>query len=207
MPGQPRNSRRPWIGLRTTPWLGAFSLALLALSMPRVAASPAPASPASSQAAFHEIARVLRHPRCINCHTHTDFPRQGDEGRPHAMRVRRGPDNHGVAGMECGSCHQSSNQAEGGIPGAPGWALAPLSMGWERLDDHQLAESLKDRASNGGRDLEGLYHHFVDDPLVGWAWEPGADRQPPPISRQELAQLVRTWIDGGAVSPPAKEAP
>ena len=37
-----------------------------------------------SAAAFESILPVLRHPRCMNCHSSGDFPRQGDEiGRAH----------------------------------------------------------------------------------------------------------------------------
>lgn len=170
-------------------------------------AGPAGASdPERSRAAFAEIARVLRHPRCINCHTVTDFPRQGDESRPHDMLVRRGPDGHGVAGMECSSCHQDANQ-DNGVPGAPEWGLAPLAMGWEGLDDHALAEAIKDRGKNGGKSLEETYEHMAHDPLVGWAWSPGGERRPPPVSREELARQVRLWIDTGAHSPPPGATP
>jgi hypothetical protein len=176
---------------------------LAALPSPAGPAAAAPAGdPGRSLAAFAEIAPVLRHPSCLNCHTVTDFPRQGDEGLPHAMMVRRGPDGLGRPGMECSSCHQDENQEETGIPGAPHWALAPLSMGWEGLDDHALAEALKDPARNGGRSLEQTFEHMARDPLVGWAWSPGGQRRPPSVSREEFVRHVREWIDGGAHSPP-----
>ena len=82
--------------------------------------------------------------------------------------------------------------------------LAPLSMAWEGLDDHQLAEALKDPARNGQRSLEQLYEHMAHDELVGWAWQPGGTRDPVPIPRDEFARHVREWIDTGAVSPPAR---
>ena len=40
--------------------------------------------------AFADIARVLRHPRCLNCHPSGDVPHVGDDRRPHAMNVVRG---------------------------------------------------------------------------------------------------------------------
>ena len=165
--------------------------------------TPSAADRAKSQATFVQIAAVLRHPRCINCHTVTDFPRAGDTGRRHPMNVKRGPDNHGLPAMRCDSCHQDANQANG-VPGAPGWVLAPLSMGWEGLDDHQLAEALKDPAKNGQRSLEKLSEHMAHDPLVAWAWSPGGTREPPPVPHDEFARLVRLWIDTGAASPEAK---
>lgn len=156
---------------------------------------------AQSVEAFRQVASVLRHPRCMNCHTATDFPRQGDERRRHDMFVLRGADDHGAPAMRCSSCHQNINQLNG-VPGAPNWGLAPLTMAWENLDDHQLAEAVKDPAKNGRRSLEQLYHHMAHDELVGWAWHPGGDREPPPLSREEFARHLRTWIDHGAASPP-----
>jgi len=160
----------------------------------------AAATRTQSQAAFKAVAAVLRHPRCINCHTVTDFPRQGDVGRRHAQFVLRGPDNHGVAAMHCSSCHQDANQ-DNGVPGAPHWALAPLSMGWEGLDDHGLAEALKDTAKNGGRSLEKLHEHMAHDPLVLWGWTPGGTRAPVPVSHAEFVRHLTEWIATGAVSP------
>jgi len=65
------------------------------LSLPVAAAPPAknaPAPPAKSDGRlFAAFVPVLRHPRCMNCHSQGDFPRQGDDGHPHTMNVRRGP--------------------------------------------------------------------------------------------------------------------
>jgi hypothetical protein len=158
-----------------------------------------PPDPVRSAAAFRKVAEVLRHPRCLNCHPAGDFPRQGDLRTPHQMGVIRGADDHGVVGMRCATCHSDQNVDE--VPGAPHWALAPLAMAWEGLSDAELADSLKDPARNGKRSLEQLYDHMANDALVGWAWEPGGSRLPPPISRAEFARLVREWIDTGAVSP------
>lgn len=154
-----------------------------------------------SAAAFRQLATVLRHPRCMNCHTATDFPRQGDERRRHDQLVQRGPQDHGVEAMQCSTCHREVNQRTNGVPGAPGWGLAPLSMAWEGLDDGQLADQLKDQKRNGSHSLEDLFDHMANDELVGWAWKPGGNRQPPPMSREAFARLVREWIDTGAVSP------
>jgi hypothetical protein len=155
-----------------------------------------------SHAAFQRVARVLRHPRCLNCHTLTEFPRVGDERARHAMNVQRGPEDRGMAAMRCSTCHQSVNQDLARVPGAPSWHLAPLSMGWEGLDDHALAEALKDPARNGGKHLAELLHHMAEDPLVGWGWDPGAGRLPVPVPRAEVVLAFEEWIDGGAVSPP-----
>ncbi|MGC4071401.1 MAG: hypothetical protein QM760_02560 [Nibricoccus sp.] len=163
------------------------------------------ADPARSIEAFRQVATVLRHPRCLNCHPAGDFPRQGDDRHRHTMRVVRGPDDHGAPAMKCSSCHQAVNQ-QNGVPGAPHWGLAPKSMAWEGLDDHELAEMLKDPARNGKRSLEQLFEHNAHDELVGWAWNPGAGRETPPLSREEFVRALRAWIDTGAISPePAKK--
>src|SRR5882762_6301443 len=60
----------------------------------KATASAAPA--AGDGALFVEFVSVLRHPRCMNCHSRGDFPRQGDDGHRHSMNVRRGPEGHGV---------------------------------------------------------------------------------------------------------------
>ncbi len=179
----------------------AAVIAQTATSVSTDPTQPKKVDPERSMAAFRKLATVLRHPRCMNCHTATDFPRQGDDRRRHDLNVKRGPDDHGVFAMQCSTCHQEINQRTTGVPGAPGWALAPLSMAWEGLDDGQLADQLKDPKRNGSRALDDLYDHLANDELVGWAWKPGGNRQPPPLPREEFARLVREWIDTGAVSP------
>lgn len=171
------------------------------ISAPASSPSAPATDPVRSAEAFRRFATVLRHPRCMNCHTVTNFPRQGDDRRRHDQLVQRGPHNHGATAMECSACHQNINQRTNGIPGAPGWGLAPLSMGWEGLDDTQLADQLKDPARNGQRSLEAIFDHMAHDELVGWAWKPGGNRQPPPMSREDFTSAVREWIDTGAVSP------
>jgi hypothetical protein len=90
----------------------------------------------ASTAAFEAIVPVLRHRRCMNCHSSGDFPRQGDDGHRHTMNVRRGLYGQGVAGLKCSICHQDHNlQGEHMPPGAPGWHLpsAHEPMIWEGL--------------------------------------------------------------------------
>src|SRR3954453_19554515 len=61
--------------------------------------------------AFKAMVTVLHHPRCMNCHSKGDFPRQGDDSHRHTMNVRRGLQGNGVAGMRCSTCHQDFNLA------------------------------------------------------------------------------------------------
>jgi hypothetical protein len=44
---------------------------------------------------------VLTHPRCINCHTATNYPQQGDDRHRHLFNIIRGPGGKGVAGLNC----------------------------------------------------------------------------------------------------------
>jgi len=125
----------------------------------QAAAEPAAAKPASPAASgdgglFTAFVPVLRHPRCMNCHSQGDFPRQGDDGHPHTMNVRRGPAGMGVTAEKCSTCHQDHNLNGAHLPpGAPGWHLPPPSMPmiWQGLTDAQLCQSIKDPKQNRGR--------------------------------------------------------
>ena len=77
-----------------------------------------------SRALFVEASLVFLHPRCANCHPNGDVPSQGMQMTSHQPPVTRGPDGHGVVGMECTSCHQDRNLAQARVPGAPDWHLA-----------------------------------------------------------------------------------
>ena len=156
---------------------------------------------AASEQAFGRIATVLMHPRCLNCHTRVDYPKQGDDRHRHLFRVARGPDDRGATAMTCSTCHQSVNNAASGVPGAPNWHLAPLRMAWEDLSVGQLCRTLKDASKNGARSLPALVEHLTGDPLVQWGWSPGDNRLPPPIGQSEFHDLVREWADSGAACP------
>jgi hypothetical protein len=170
------------------------------------AVSPAPPLPLSSVAkaseaeAWQAIFSVIQHPRCMNCHTVTEYPRQGDLRLRHQQWVIRGAKNQGATTLPCAACHQSSNTADGRVPGAPAWHLAPLSMGWENLNSSQLCAAIKDKKKNGDRDLASLEKHMTSDPLVQWAWSPGA-RQAPALAQRAFHEAVRRWVAGGAICP------
>ncbi|MGA2921529.1 MAG: hypothetical protein ABSE28_10515 [Candidatus Sulfotelmatobacter sp.] len=105
-------------------------------SRPVVAAEPATpkAAAASSDdgALFTALVPVLRHPRCMNCHSQGDYPRQGDDGHPHTMNVRRGSVGFGATSEKCNTCHQDHNLAGTHLPpGAPGRAATAA----EHADD------------------------------------------------------------------------
>ena len=90
----------------------------------------------------------------------------------------------GVAGGACRECHGDANFTvqEGAsyqsIPGHPRWGLAPLEMAWQGKTPGEICRQIKDPARNGGRSLELLHEHAVNDDLVAWGWHPGAGREP-----------------------------
>jgi hypothetical protein len=156
---------------------------------------------ARSRALFVEASRVLRHPRCSNCHPAGDSPLQGLEARLHEPPMARGPLNAGAVGLECSSCHQEANVPLTRLPGAPHWQLAPRAMAWSGKGPVELCEQLKDRAANGGRTLQQLLEHVSGDPLVAWGWAPGAAREPAPGTQAAFAELIAAWISTGAQCP------
>ena len=164
----------------------------------------ATANNSESAQAFSEFVVVLRNPRCMNCHSMGDYPRQGDDGHPHMMNVRRGPDGHGVTAQKCSTCHQDHNLAGLNLPpGAPNWHLPPPSMPmiWQGLTDGQICRSIKDLKQNKGRDLKQLVEHLTEDKLVAWGWNPGEGRNPVPMSHDDFSARVHKWADSGAACP------
>lgn len=166
--------------------------------MPNAPEAPVVAFVDENPHPFLPIAGVLKHPRCMNCHVNGDSPRQTDAGKIHSPPVKRGPDGRGQ-GMKCASCHREKNGPV--VPGAPDWHLAPLSMAWEGLNDSDLCRTLVDQTKNGGRSPEALADHMLNDALVAWAWNPGGKRSPVPVSKEELAVLLQSWLAAGAPCP------
>ena len=165
-------------------------------------------------AAWDSVYLVLTSPRCINCHTATNYPQQGDERRRHFANVIRGPDGKGVPGLTCSSCHQEENADATGVPGGHAWHLAPLSMRWQDERDHTLPSSvvcraLIDRAKNHGLTGPGLLEHHETEALVLWAWKPGrrpdgTTRSLPPLTHEQFANATRTWVTAGTPCPKSR---
>src|SRR6202522_4330733 len=171
--------------------------------IPKTAPAQVPPPRDGAAAAFEAIVPVLRHPRCMNCHSAGDFPRQGDDGHQHTMQVRRGPEGQGVNSVQCSTCHQDHNLA--GIhmpPGAPDWHLPPpeTPMIWEGRTDGQLCELLKDPKQNGHRTIQQIVEH-MSTPLVLWGWNPGGGRSAVPMKLSEFQARVRDWAAKGAACP------
>ncbi len=179
--------------------LAAFA-AFSAFAAPR---TPQPDASASREA-FLQVYKILTSPRCQNCHPAGDSPLQGDDSHVHLQNVKRGKDGLGVYGMRCTTCHQSSNvSGEHMPPGNPKWSLpAPEhKMIIVGRSPGELCRQLKDPKQTGGRSLQQLLEHVSSDDLVGWAWDPGTGRTPPPLSRAEAVAQMKNWIAGGAACP------
>jgi hypothetical protein len=134
-------------------------------------ARPSADAPARGLAAWEQVYSVLIHPRCINCHTATGYPQQGDDRQRHFANVMRGPEGKGVPGLNCASCHQETNADSTGVPGGHNWHLAPLAMKWQDLNDKPLSSAavcraVTDRTKNHNLDGAGLLRHHRDDAIV-----------------------------------------
>jgi hypothetical protein len=160
-----------------------------------------------SRALFLEASRVLLHPRCANCHPDGNSPYQGTEAQPHYPPVVRGPENKGVVGMECTSCHQDRNLELARVPGAPNWHLAPIEMAWVGRTPRAICQQMKDPARNGGRMLAQIVEHNAHDELVGWGWKPGSGREPAPGTQERFGAIVAAWVDTGAECPSEEARP
>lgn len=171
-------------------------------------------SRADGLAAWQQVYSVLTHPRCINCHTATNYPQQGDDRHRHFANVIRGQLGTGVPALRCIACHQSANADSTGVPGAHNWHLAPLSMRWQDTNDKVLSSSevcaaLTDKTKNHGLDGPGLIKHHTEEPLVLWAFHPGRSidgtmRTPPPLTHDEFVEATRKWVATGMPCPQEK---
>lgn len=183
--------------------LGAMALDLSLLAH----AAAQPAAPRDKDAivtaAFESIVPVLRHPRCMNCHSKGDYPRQGDDSHPHIMDVKRGADGHGENAVQCATCHQDHNLVGFHMPpGAPDWALPPPAtpMIWQDLSDRALCKLLKDPLQNGHRTIRQIAQH-MHTPLVAWGFHPGDGRTPVPMPYGQFLRNVDDWVINGAICP------
>ncbi len=169
---------------------------------------------ADGLAAWEQVYLVLTSPRCINCHTATNYPQQGDDRHRHFANIIRGREGRGVAALSCIGCHQEVNADSTGVPGGPDWHLAPLSMRWQDANDRPLSSAavcraVTDRSRNENMDGRALLTHHEEAALVLWAWNPG--RRPdgtmrtlPPLTHAAFVAATRTWVDAGAPCPRAK---
>ena len=150
---------------------------------------------------FQTIIKVLKSPRCMNCHPSDDQPRQGDDSHIHKLSVVRGSDNHGGPVQTCNTCHHEENNVYTNVPGAPKWGLAPKTMGWHGLSDVEIGKAILDPSKNGNHSPEEIVHHMKNDALVLWAWNPGDGRSVPPVPLDEFKMALDQWLADGTPVP------
>ena len=161
---------------------------------------------ASNTENFDKMMDVLTHQRCMNCHPGDNVPKQGEDSHPHYFGMARGEEDMGFDATNCNTCHQEENNDFSGVPGAPGWSLAPASMKWEGLSRTEIAASILDPKRNGNRSNHETEEHLTEHPLVLWAWTPGIDaagnpREAPPVPKDEYIAAVKAWFHDGAHIP------
>jgi hypothetical protein len=144
----------------------------------------------ASQALFLQLAPVLKHPRCSNCHIVGDMHKTGDEQKPHKPRKVRGT---------CAKCHGYKNSPR--APGAVDWRAPPAAMGWDERSPAEICHNLTNPATNGNRTPQDLAYHVTSSPNVLWAWHPGGQLSVPPLPFAEFKAVFARWVDSGAHCP------
>ena len=192
-------------------WVMAIALSALARSGRVDTVSTANPKLADGLTAWEEVYSVLTSPRCINCHTATNYPQQGDDRHRHFANVVRGPEGKGVPALNCVGCHQQANADSTGVPGGPDWHLAPLSMRWQDTNDRPLSSgavcrAVTDRSRNENMDGRALLKHHEEAALVLWAWNPGRRtdgtmRTLPPLTHEQFVAATRIWVGAGTPCP------
>lgn len=196
--------------------IAGATLSILALTA-RSSDDPAQKAPAGAVtkeeglAAWQQVYSVLTHPRCINCHTATNYPQQGDDRHRHFANVVRGSTDHGVPALQCLTCHQESNADSTGVPGGHDWHLAPLSMKWQDTNDNilssaEVCRTVTDRSKNHNLDGGGLLKHHTGESLVLWAFQPGhridgTMRTLPPLTHDQFIEATKKWVEAGTPCP------
>lgn len=188
------------ISQRARAALAAFAWMLLLFSGPQSIADER----AEAVAAFERAWQVFTHARCANCHAAGDRPTQGEDGRPHAMAVVRGEDGQGTAGLKCSGCHFDTKLKVAGAPPAvakwrmPGRERPMIFAGRSAAEG---CRQLKDSEQTGMKSLAEALQHMVKDPLVAWSFEPGDDREVPPLERRAFFSELKRWFRLGAPCP------
>jgi hypothetical protein len=197
--------RRP---RRLACWIAPIALAGMLAQCRSAGTRPSPVSLAPTSLAqaapWQTVYEVLLHPRCANCHPAGDAPLQGDDGRPHAQNIQRGPEGKGLFAQRCDACHQTHNLPGAHLPpGAPNWHLPhpDMPLVFAGVSSSELCRALRDPAHNGGRTPEQILEHVAKDELVLWGWAPGEGRAPVPIPHEEFVLAMSAWIESGCACP------
>ena len=157
----------------------------------------------ASVKAFMQVYKVLKSPRCLNCHPAGDAPLQGDDSHIHTMNVKRGKDGNGLYAVKCANCHQAENiPGMHTPPGNPKWKLPAenMKMVFQGRSAHDLALQIMDYNRNGHKNKAQLLEHATDT-LVKSGWHMGEGRTLPPLSYGAFHKAWNTWLKKGAYAP------
>jgi hypothetical protein len=72
---------------------------------------------------------------------------------------------------------------------------------WATMSVGDMCRSIKNPARNGGRSLQGLLKHAVEDSLINWAWDPGGKRESVPMPQTVFTDVFEEWVRTGAHCP------
>ena len=136
-----------------------------------------------SLALFDEAAKVITHPRCLNCHPAGDRPTQGMDKHPHLPLVARGADGHGAIGMRCTNCHGPANYDPARVPGHELWHLAPIEMAWQGKTLGEICDQIKDPSRNGEKTSKSSF--------ITWRRTPSLDGGGTLVLVESLRQAPR----------------
>lgn len=182
------------------------TLALALIVAAPVAAQDTP-SRSEGLSAWDDIYAVASHPRCTNCHV-------GDDGVPmwnglsygtgvvHGMHVQAGESRVGAETMVCRTCHVSA-PSRNATPHAPPmidepWRLPPAELAWLGKTSDALCAQLRNPETNDGFGMDDLATHLETSPFVAWSFAPGAGRETPPGTLDEMVVALNLWAAAGA---------
>ena len=157
-------------------------------------------------AAWDEIFAVTSHPRCTNCHV-------GDAGVPmwngliygsdavHGMHVQAGESRVGAETMACRTCHISA-QSDNATPHAPpmiddAWRLPPAELAWLGKTSDEVCAQLRNPDTNDGFAMDELATHLETSLFVAWGFAPGAGRDEPPGTLDDMVDALKLWAAAG----------
>ena len=139
-----------------------------------------------SRVMFNEIAKVLTHPRCMNCHpageircrarTVTNICRR--RGAKTSLQVRSAPPARLVTTTRTSQSPRPPPTKAS--PAIRAGASRRCRWLWQGKSIGDICRQVKDVSRNGGRDLALLQEHIAKDDLVAWGSNPGPGREPAP---------------------------
>ena len=161
-----------------------------------------------SRALFNEIAKVVTHPRCMNCHPAGNHPLQGDDRHEHLPPVPRGEAGLGVAGLNCATCHTERNFTLVGAA-RPTRAFRAIRAGASRRSKWPGKASRSARSASSSRTRRATADarsRCCTSISRTTTWSRGAGSRAKGASRRradqkQLGALAQAWIESGAQCP------